>query len=89
LADGEESLEKEQEMTCRHEFFLKDFASNEERITAMVGMDWRVRCGHCGMTIAGSNSTLGPSVESQPPVVILWRLKPNVWFGEFTVLEQG
>ena len=77
-------------MTCfRHLFFFDDFASNEERITAMVGMDWKVRCGHCGMTIAGRNSTRGPGVKPQPPAVILWRLKPDVWFGEFTVLEQA
>jgi len=73
-------------MTCRHQrFFFEDFASNEKRITAMVGMDWKVRCGHCDVTIAGRNSTRGPGVKPQPPVIVHWKLTPGTWFGEFTV----
>ena len=42
-------------MTCHHTFFLKDLSSAVcERISAEVGNDWRVKCGHCGMSVAES-----------------------------------
>jgi hypothetical protein len=60
---------------CKHRFFLQDFAGNSERISAEVGDDWRVTCGHCGQSVAGSRS--GESA----PVALRWS-QAQAWFGE-------
>ena len=63
---------------CKHRFFLQDFAGNSERISAEVGDDWRVTCGHCGQAIAGS------WVGKKEPVVLRWS-QGMTWFGELEV----
>jgi hypothetical protein len=78
-------------MTCYHEFFMKDFASNADQVENMVGKNWKVCCDNCGKTLAGSmciedyvpNSE--PSILPMLPVIVHWKLTPGTWFGEFTV----
>ena len=65
---------------CQHRFFLQDFAGNSEKISAKVGADWRVTCGHCGQSVAGSRS--GESA----PVALRWSLT-QTWFGELEVMS--
>jgi hypothetical protein len=78
-------------VTCRqHRFFMRDFRSNVDQVTAMVGKNWTVRCDHCGMNIAGqADIETGPHHESSIlpmlPVIVHWKLTPGTWFGEFTV----
>jgi hypothetical protein len=70
-------------MTCHHTWFLKDLSSAvSERISAEVGNDWRVKCGHCGMSVAGSHSLF-----EAKPVALRW-VKNNTWFGELG-MERG
>jgi len=63
-------------MTCPHTWFLKDFKSNSERVSVRVGDDWRVKCGHCGESIAGS-----VSFKSKPIITLRWTMT-RAWFGE-------
>ena len=70
---------KECDMTCRHDFFLQDFVSNEAQITTTVGKDWKIRCGHCNENIAGSFS------GAAEPIFLRWTLS-GTWFGEFEFL---
>lgn len=77
-------------MSCPHRFFMRDFASNVDRVTAMVGKNWTVRCDHCGMNIAGQTdieigSHYEPSILPRLPFVVRWKLANDSWFGAFTI----
>jgi hypothetical protein len=63
-------------VNCPHRFFLKDLAFTYEGIRAEVGDDWRVKCGHCGESIAGS-----VSFKSKPIITLRWTMT-RTWFGE-------
>lgn len=73
-------------MSERHSFFLgESFQSNVAAIERRVGDNWRVRCGHCGVALAGGTDGTG-----KPPVEITWTLPAGSWFGAFAIHEpQG
>ena len=60
-----------------HKIFLTDFDSNAAAITARYGENWKVICGHCSNTIAGSIKDAGE------PVSVLWTHDGASWFGKF------
>jgi hypothetical protein len=59
---------------CPHKFFLQDFVGNSERINVEVGNDWRVTCGNCGESFAGSRSF------KSEPIALRWT-NSSAWFG--------
>jgi hypothetical protein len=64
---------------CRHKYFLASFPSNELAIERHVSGDWIVRCGHCGLGLAGSSGRGGGRTE------IIWQQAPGTWFGSFGI----
>mgnify|MGYP001579770737 CR=1 FL=1 len=69
-------------MSDRHAYFLSSsFPSNERAIERRVSGNWHVRCGHCGVVLAGHRGWPGDSTE------IVWRHDGRSWFGSFEVLQ--
>jgi hypothetical protein len=65
----------------RHAFFLgESFQSNVAAIEREVGDNWLVRCGHCGVGLAGGTDGTGT-----PPVQIVWTHHADSWFGTFAI----
>jgi hypothetical protein len=71
----------------RHRFFFgvdpkqPEYPSQVAAIEARVKGNWRVRCGHCGVSLMGSLGDPGPVTE------LIWRHDGTSWFGSFSVLE--
>lgn len=67
----------------RHSFFLADWHTNERAISARIQGDWRVRCGHCGVSLGGCLGHGGPTTE------IEWRhdQQRDMFFGTFAIRE--
>lgn len=75
-------------MTERHQYFLGDpkadpdgdlRRSNMRAIERRVAGNYRVRCEHCGVALAGVIGDSGPIAE------VLWRHDPGSFFGTFTL----
>jgi hypothetical protein len=75
-------------MTERHAFFLGDPVadpdghlrrSNMAAIERRVQGNYRVRCGHCGVALAGVIGAPGPVTE------VVWRHDGSSFFGTFSV----
>lgn len=73
-------------VTERHQYFLGDPVSdpdghlrrsNMAAIERRVQGNYRVRCAHCGVAMAGVIGDSGPVTE------VLWRHSPNSFFGAF------
>lgn len=70
-------------MSERHQFFFgvdpkqPEYPSNEKAICARVPGNWRVRCGHCGVSLMGHLGHDGPITE------VIWRHDGTNWFGSF------
>lgn len=72
-------------MSEKHAFFfgfdpdLEVWRSNQRFIEARIKGNYRVRCGHCGVSLCGVLGHPGPVVE------ILWKLEGDSMFGTFTL----
>lgn len=72
-------------MICgeRHRYFYgvdpaqPEFPSQERAISTRVSGNWRVRCGHCGVSLMGHLGHDGPITE------VTWTHDGNTWFGTF------
>lgn len=75
-------------MSERHAFFFGPdplhplHPLHEQVIEARVKGNYRVRCGHCGVSLMGHLGFPGPVTE------IIWRLDGDTWFGTFTLLTE-
>lgn len=72
-------------MSDRHRFFFgvdptqPEYPSQARAIAARVTGNYRVICGHCGVSLMGERGHEGPTTE------IVWRHDGTNWFGSFSV----
>ena len=72
-------------MSDRHRFFFgvdptqPEYPQHQKAIAARVQGNYRVICGHCGVSLMGELGHEGPVTE------IIWRQDGTSWFGSFEV----
>lgn len=72
----------------RHRFFFgvdpkqPEWPSQQRAIAKRVQGNYRVRCGHCGVSLMGELGHDGPVTE------IIWRHDGTTWFGQFYLPDQ-
>lgn len=72
-------------MADRHAYFFgldptnPAHPSHEKAIEARVKGNYRVRCGHCGVSLMGHTGFEGPVTE------IIWMHDGSTFFGTFTI----
>lgn len=62
----------------RHAIFLRDWHENSRAIEKRVKGNWRVRCGHCGVTLGALSDGTGDVATE-----LTWRHDGETFFGEF------
>lgn len=76
-------------MSERHAYFFgtdptnPTHPSHEKFIEARVKGNYRVICGHCGVSLMGHVGFEGPTTE------IIWTHDGSTWFGTFQVVDSG
>jgi hypothetical protein len=73
----------------RHSFFFgldpkqPEYPSHQKAIAGLNIGNYRVICGHCGVSLMGEVGHPGPVTE------IIWTLAGDAWFGQFAIVASG